>query len=480
MNQPPLSLSFFISVTSSQHTSVTLSLFSFFSLTSSQHTSLTPNLSSNFLVSSSTHIGRQTYLLSTATQSLKMCIHEFYLSKTCGHHFPKVRQPAGTAFFNDHCPTISVPHSLTCVPVKLALKFYHDQVVYLPADMNCGSKVEIPRSCPIVHSPPDGTTEEERHEVSQGQLRADATLRNNMLLNGLGPRQEWQIERDAGVPDRCSNRAKPGDHNPVLLRRHKRQEYPLNMHAHVLDVKAYQSRSRSHMIPNVRYIEVDFGCGGPFSAECLNGWDVIRLLTHRSHLWGDGTTHPRPCNDECLAGWSGDGLDAYRRETWRCDDALGWRDITDYSTSAHKSLVKKTEDSEQWWTALDFSNISHRHPVQWKSLVWDGSELMSVPQLLTEQELPIVKVPECVWVPVPDRLHKILLDKSKTKPAETPEMRDKRVKKAWNVIRWRIWSDHTANKKKAVVEEGQITFHFCPQARRQVLITLTDSDQAKV
>ena len=276
-----------------------------------------------------------------------------------------------------------------------------------------------------------------------------------MLLNGLGPRQEWQIQRDAGVPDRCSNRAKPGDHNPALLRRHKRQAYPLNMHAHVQDVKAYQNRSRSHMIPNVRYIEVDFGCGGPFSAECLNGWDVIRLLTHRSHLWGDGTTHPRPCNDKCLAGWSGDDLDEYRGKTWLGDIAIGWRDTPDYSKLAHNFLVKETEDSQQWWTALDFSNISHRHPVQWKSDVWDGSELMTVPQFLAEKELPIVKVPEYVWVPVPTRLHNILMRKPKTKPAETPETKDMRVKKAWNVIRGRIFSDHTASKEKAVVEEGR-------------------------
>ena len=336
-----------------------------------------------------------------------MCFHEFYRSKSCGHYFPKLEQRARPDFFNDPCPTISIPESLTCVPVKLALKFYHDQVVYLPADMNCGTKVEIPRSCPIIHEPPNGTSEEVIHAASQGQERAEWILKNAMLENGLGPYQEEQVKRDSEV-DQCSNRAKPGGHNPSLLRRHKRREYPTNMYAHVQSVKAYQERDRRHMMPNVKYIDFKAGCGGPFSAECLNGWDGIRLLTHRLHLWGDGTTHPRPCNHECLAGWSGGHLDTYRRQTWPGDIAIGWRD-TDYSTTARNFLVNKTRDAQQHWTALDFSNIRHRHTDQWK---WDGDKLTSITQLLTEEELRKVKVPECVWIPVPTRLHRILANQS--------------------------------------------------------------------
>ena len=404
-----------------------------------------------------------------------MCFHEFYRSKACGHHFPKVQHPVKTthpAFFDDPYPSICVPQSLTCIPVKLALKFYHDQVVYLPADMNCGSKVEIPRTCPIVHSHPRGTSVEVMNVATMGQWAADIDLRYKMFRNGLEPPQERQILHDASIVDQCSNRAKPGDHIPSELRRHKRRAYPLNMFAHVQELRVHQQRDRSLMTPNVIYIDVDFGCGGPFSEQCLRGWDSIQLLTHRLHLWGDGTTHPRPCNNECLAGWSGRDLDAHRRQTWSSGAVpVGWKDTNDYATSAHDFLSKRTLHAGQPWIALDYSNISHRHADQWR---WDGSKLVSIDQILSEDELKLVKVPEHVSLPVPNRLYQILSnmppkasssnqpnlvssnnkpkDESKPPPPETPEMAEKRTRKEWDKIRARISRDHSSGKNNAVVE----------------------------
>ena len=219
--------------------------------------------------------------------------------------------PRPGLFFDDNHRGTAVPQNLTCAPVKLALKFYHDQVVYLPADMTYGSKIEIPRSCPIVHPPHHGVT----REVAEEQERADRALRDAMFRNGLGQLQERQVEEHAATRDQCSNRSKEDEHCPEELEEHKQQEYPSNMYAHVQSVKAYQARDRRYMKPNVKYIAVDFGCGGPFSAECLTGWDGIKLLTHRLHLWSDITTHLKPCNDQCLRGWSGADLDTYRQQT---------------------------------------------------------------------------------------------------------------------------------------------------------------------
>ena len=475
VNHPPLSLLFFFfyffffffSVTSGRHTSRTLSPLFFFSITSSQHQIITSNLESKFLAFSTTYIGRQLYLPSKATQCWKMCLHEFYRSYACGHLFPKLRQPERAAYFKDPRPNISIPKSLTCNAVKLALKFYHDQVVYLPADMNCGSKVEIPRSCPVVHSLPNGTTQEAMNEAIEGQWAADLRLRNAMMVNGLALDQERQIVRDAEVPDRCSNRAKPGDHNPALLRLHKLLDYPQNMHAHCLSVKAYQERDRRHMMPNVIYFDVDFGCGGPFSAKCLTGWDSTRLLTHRIHLWGDGFTHPRPCNDECLAGWSGSDLNDYRQQIWRGDHAVGWRDLQDYSATAHKWLVDRTVEGQQWWSPLDYSNISHRHTEQWKlPELWDGSEFINLPLPPPNPEVSRKRVPECVWVPVPRQLRQILT-KEKPKTEETPEMALQRGLAAREAFKAKLCKDHPLQQKNAVVKESQTTFQFRRQARPQ-------------
>ena len=460
------------------------SLFFFFSVTPSQHSTILPHLLSYFLISSTTNIGRQLYLPPTATQSLKMCIHEFYRSKICGHHFPKLEQPVKVALFSDPCPTISVPQSLTCIPVKFALKFYHDQVVYLPAEVTYNSKVEIPRSCPIVHSFPNGTKREVKNTAYRGQMEADLILSNAMERHGLHDGQKWQIQYEAAILDRCSNRAKPGAHDPAELKKHQRLTYPANMYAHVQDVKAYQERDRCHMMPNVVYFEVDFGCGGPFSANCLAGWDLLQLLTHRLHHWGDGTIHPRPCSDDCLAGWSGVDLDAYRRQTWPGDMASGWRD-TDYNIFAHKFLFKKTRHSQQCWTALDFSNVSHRHPDQFKMNVWDGSKFMRVTQPMTKYQSE-KHVPECVWVPVPNRLHQLVTyrpepepkPKPKPKPVMTPEMEEKRVRRAWDRIRAQLYRDHSMKKEECTCQTkpGLISILY-PSATRRLTV-LIDSNRA--
>lgn len=335
-----------------------------------------------------------------------MCFHEFYFSTTCGHHFPKLPPSVKpNVFFKDYPPTIAVPQSLTCLPVKLALKFYHDQVVYLPADMNCGAKVDIPKSCPIVHRPRDGPTKRTIREHD----KAEVMLSNNMLENGLGDGQKWQVEINAANLDQCSNRAKPGEHNATELRRHKEQAYPRNMYAHVQNVKAFQSRDKRFMKPNVIYTNVNFGCGGPFSAECLTGWDGVGLLTQRLHLWSDTTTHPKACNHECLAGWSGADLDTYRQQTWAGDNLKNWMN-RDYTKFTRDYVPAHTEH----WAVIDYSNVSHLHADQFD---WNGR------QYVRKYELPngqVVHVPEMVSVPVPERLDQVLRAMERVPPPEPP------------------------------------------------------------
>lgn len=329
-----------------------------------------------------------------------MCIHEFYSSSACGHNFPKLPPSAKpNKFFKDYQSTIAFPQSLTCAPVKLALKFYHDQVVYLPADMNCGAKVDIPKSCPIIHG----------NFVKNAISDHEKALEQSMLRNGLGPDQIKQIEKNAGKLDQCSNRAKPGEHNPALLKKHKELPYPPNMYAHVQDVKNFQSRDRKLMVPNVRYIKVDFGCGGPFSADCQIGWDGIGLLMHRLHLWNDETTHPKPCHHKCLAGWSGPHLDRHRRQTWAGTD-LKIRGNTQYS----KLTPNTVREDAKHWVAMDYSNVAHRHVDQWQRV---GNEFERIYALPSGQ---VVHVPEKVLVPVPAGLDQVLRRMNPMPPPGSP------------------------------------------------------------
>ena len=326
-----------------------------------------------------------------------MCIHEFYLSTACGHHFPKVPPSAKpNSFFNNFHQTIAVPQSLTCAPVKLALKFYHDQVVYLPADMNCGAKVELPKRCPIVHSSHNSPT---KRTIREDEKARDQ-LNQTMLRNGLGPWQQWQIEIEAARLDQCSKREK--EQNNAAPRRHKEQRYPLNMFAHVQNVKAFQDRDKRHMVPNVNYFNVDFGCGGPFSADCLTGWDVEALLMHRLHLWGDNTTHPKPCDNQCLRGWSGVHVDTYRQQTWpHRNPKTG--EVVDYSKYARRYNFSHHED----WVKFNYSNISHLHADQWDR---DGTEFV---RKYNVPNGPEVEIPEEVWVPVSKRLYQAVYELSR-------------------------------------------------------------------
>lgn len=359
-------------------------------------------------------------------------------------------------YFNEPCLTLAVPQSLTCIPVKLALKFYHDQVVYLPADMNCGSKIEIPRSCPIIHPLSIGMT----REAVEEQNRADQTLNEAMRRNGLEYYQIMEVQRHAATLDQCSNRAKPGQHSVAELRRHKRQEYPLNMHAHVQSVKAYQERDRRYMRPNVEYIPVDFGCGGPFSPECLTGWDGITLLAHRLHLWGDCATHPKPCNHECLQGWSGADLDTYRRRTWAGHNSTAFLSLDNivYAKLARQHMkISRPRDSRLSAT-LNFSNIIHRHPDQW-ALSEDESH---PPQRIERfwdpkaQEFKVVYVPDDVTLPLPWRLKQVLDQMRPVAAVETPEMAEARRRKAREVLRKKIAKDFPNGKAETAVRKGEI------------------------
>ena len=300
--------------------------------------------------------------------------------------------------------------------------------------------------------------------------RADRDLNNAMALNGLGVDQQRQVNIDAAIPDQCSNRAKPG-HSAAKLRRHKQWAYPPNMYAHVQNVKTYQERDRRYMKPNVKYIRVHFGCGGPFSPECLVGWNDLKLLGHRLHLWSDPTTHPKPCNHECLQGWSGADLDTYRRQTWagRDSTALLRLDPIGYSNFAREHVSPRmsprmAEQHPERFATLDFSDFIDRHTDQWTTShnnqppericgIWDPKA----------GKVKTVYVPEHVTIPLPKRLERVLKgSESRGREAEptwveTPEMADARRRKAREVLRRKIARDFPLPLSSNGGGEGQQT-----------------------
>lgn len=269
--------------------------------------------------------------------------------------------------------------------------------------MNCEAKVELPKRCPIVHSSDDEPTEGTKREDKMAKSRLDQT----MLSNGLGPWQQWQIEIEAGRLDQCSKRGT--EQNNAAARRHRKQQYPVNMFAHARNVKDFQNRDKTHMMPNVEYFDVDFGCGGPFSAECLTGWGIEALLMHRMHHWSDTTIHPKPCDNECLRGWIGPDLDTYRRQTWPHRNPNNGQ-IINYP----KSTLRYNFSQHQGWVKIKYSNVSHLHAEQ-----WDRGNTEFV-RKYNHPMGPEVEVPEEVHVPLSRSFYQACCNMSRVPVAGCP------------------------------------------------------------
>ena len=333
-----------------------------------------------------------------------MCVHEYYHSKACGHKFPRlppsVRSKAPYTF-NDYHRTINVPSSRACVPVKLALKFYHDQLVYLNTELvKREPPLAMPKLCPTIHTPRDSVKKRSHREREHHRHLAE--LSHQMRLNLLTFEQEQEVERHSMVLDQCSNRLKQWFLYDDFLEDHMKLPFPQNMYLHIQSVKKFQSRKKDYMLQNVTYFRVDFGCGGPFSPQCLVGWNGLELLTNRLHVWADAETHPHPCSMECLPGWAGPQIDRYRKTTW----ADNWEDAGSPEPD-HTDLFEFNEDG----VLLDYTNIKHRHLNQYEK--WGQNHLNNVWYEQKYWPPTFEYIRHKVWVRVPRRLRQTLYEMSR-------------------------------------------------------------------
>ena len=112
--------------------------------------------------------------------------------------------------------------------------------------------------------------------------------------------------------------------------------------------------------------------------------------------------------------------------------------------------------------ALNFSNLIHRHPDQWKLI---NKQKVRVQEVKKGKEVMIVEVPEYVNVPLSERLHQALVDidpavheppvrRPKPAPVETFEAAEARRRKARDVMRKKIARDFSKGGCQTVVREG--------------------------
>ena len=162
-----------------------------------------------------------------------------------------------------------------CVPVKVALEYWHRQLKYLPIEAPTGTTMSCPRACRQVRPLPRGFT------GNRTEWQADdATLRANMLFHGVDAAEASRIVAIETTPGVDSTHGLARHTKPV-------EDYPQNWYNFIRDLEVYQSRPSK--APNVRIINAIKGCGCPvhrtFPNPCLVGWTGTDILMLRMREW---------------------------------------------------------------------------------------------------------------------------------------------------------------------------------------------------
>ena len=162
-----------------------------------------------------------------------------------------------------------------CIPVKVALEYWHRQVQYLPIESGTGATIPCPQACRPVRPLPRGAP------CNRAQWQADdAVQRANMAALGIDNSEISEILNIEATPNKDSMRPLPKYVQPL-------QQYPPNWYNFIKDLAVYQSIPNKP--PNVRIVNVTRGCGRPGapldSNACLAGWRGPEILMTRMKEW---------------------------------------------------------------------------------------------------------------------------------------------------------------------------------------------------
>ena len=162
-----------------------------------------------------------------------------------------------------------------CIPVKVALEYWHRQVQFLPIESGTGTTMPCPRPCRPVRPLPRGVpTNRERWESDNEVQRA------NMSALGIQDAEIAEVLAIEATVNRDSMRPLPRQVQPL-------QSYPINWYNFICDLQVFQSLPLKG--PNVRIVNVERGCGRPgppfVSSPCLAGWNKTDICMCRMREW---------------------------------------------------------------------------------------------------------------------------------------------------------------------------------------------------
>ena len=197
-----------------------------------------------------------------------MCQYK-YTRHSCGHTLPKLEET--------HDPSCKL-----CVPVLVALKYYHDQPTQICIENTFQQPpLRMPKPCRQIGTNSLGDTEESTHIYTQDQTRfeeimdhlgVDLTERRSVLQLALRQNQTSRRDTNTAIPLR-----------PLCRRNFE----------FVMELETWQQRQ--YQPPNTTFNTVSWGCGGTglgVLGNCLVGWTGQGILMYRHGIWNVNPPHP--------------------------------------------------------------------------------------------------------------------------------------------------------------------------------------------
>ena len=195
-----------------------------------------------------------------------MCQY-YFTTHSCGHTLPRVEEP-----YNPTCRL--------CVPVLVALRYYHDQPTQVCVEGSFQQvPMRMPTPCPPIFPEPLNTTGDGPQILAQEKLAFDRIMEGL----GVGKAEMAEVEQLAKREDVTSKRATNGPLSYVSPQRV----------LFLVELEKWQQRLLQS--PNITFNTVTWGCGGTgpgLQPDCLHAWTGRDILMLRHGVWNKEP--PRP------------------------------------------------------------------------------------------------------------------------------------------------------------------------------------------
>ena len=191
-----------------------------------------------------------------------------YTHHSCGHTLPKLEEP------ND-------PSCKLCVPVLVALKYYHDQPTQVCIENSFQQPpIRMPRPCRPIGPESLRDTEDTAHTHAQDLTHFEGIMEQL----GVNVAERKYVQDLALRPNQTSKRS---TNMSIPLTRSS----PCNIQF-IMELETWQHRP--YQPPNITFNTVTWGCGGTgpgVQSDCLVGWTGQGILMYRHGVWNANPLH---------------------------------------------------------------------------------------------------------------------------------------------------------------------------------------------